>query len=375
MTIESLEKAYAKRDFTILGLEAGLQRKALTRLQLLRNEIIDEHISRLHSSFRSTKDDPEVRLNAFGRIVQTDTQKEKLRNLFQSVNRAIFEASQEIGVEQIEDLGGLAVKESAWTVRTVEANFADGMFATTVSPSVLETMAKSALVDRGRGAINQPDFYFKDYPDLLKSRFKQIIESNILKGKPITTAVREIKEAFPGEGAKGASNEIKTFVRSATQTISNQARLTTYERSEFINKIEWVTTFDTRTSTVCMGLDGQRWKIVDGAYIPVTGKEWPGPIAHPNCRSTQIPIVEPTNEFLADLPKGQRANFKGRNLPAGTSFDQFFLTLSKDEQIELLGPGRFEAFEKGFLNDSKGNLDLGKLTNRDSQPLTLDQID
>ena len=60
--------------------------------------------------------------------------------------------------------------------------------------------------------------------------------------------------------------------------------------------IEWVSVIDDVTTDICLELDGLQWWLPDDpqdyeAYEPI-GHDipFPGPIAHWNCSSTQIPV-------------------------------------------------------------------------------------
>ncbi len=71
---------------------------------------------------------------------------------------------------------------------------------------------------------------------------------------------------------------------------------------------------DSRTTKICRALDGLQW---DLDYNPIGhNKAWPGPIAHFQCRSTQIPITFSWKE-LGEQSKAEKGdNYKGvKNIP------------------------------------------------------------
>jgi SPP1 gp7 family putative phage head morphogenesis protein len=88
-----------------------------------------------------------------------------------------------------------------------------------------------------------------------------------------------------------------TLIRTAIANEFNTARLASFAE-EGVQAIEWVAVIDDATTDECLELDGKRWWLPEDpedydSYIPI-GHDlpFPGPIAHWNCRSTQIPVDE-----------------------------------------------------------------------------------
>ena len=86
-----------------------------------------------------------------------------------------------------------------------------------------------------------------------------------------------------------------TLVRTSIANAANAARLASFAEEGAI-AVEWVSVIDDATTDICLGLDGLQWLMPDDPfdfenYIPI-GHDipFPGPIAHWNCRSAQIPV-------------------------------------------------------------------------------------
>ncbi|MGJ3101180.1 phage minor head protein, partial [Salmonella enterica subsp. enterica serovar Paratyphi A] len=79
--------------------------------------------------------------------------------------------------------------------------------------------------------------------------------------------------------------------------VSNEARNETYRQNDdIIEKYEWVSTLDSRTSTICRARDGMTWEIGKG----------PMPPAHPNCLlgDTVVSTGSPVSNIFKRAYKG-----------------------------------------------------------------------
>lgn len=100
--------------------------------------------------------------------------------------------------------------------------------------------------------------------------------------------------------------------------VSNLALIDQYQRNG-INRIRWISVLDSRTSIICWSRHNR--------IFPITG---PYPPAHPNCRSTTLPVT-PGNQL---------------NLTDTTTWLQ---SQSKEIQLEILGESRRRLFLDGDL--------------------------
>jgi SPP1 gp7 family putative phage head morphogenesis protein len=85
---------------------------------------------------------------------------------------------------------------------------------------------------------------------------------------------------------KLANNQIKTIVRTSINQVSNAASQSVYAANKDVaSKYEYVATLDSRTSSTCQRLDGQKFEYDKG----------PTPPQHFNCRSTTVPVIDYKN--------------------------------------------------------------------------------
>ncbi|RLB68454.1 MAG: hypothetical protein DRH08_00910 [Deltaproteobacteria bacterium] len=109
----------------------------------------------------------------------------------------------------------------------------------------------------------------------------------------------------------------------------------------------------------CMSLDGHVFKVGEGQRPP----------AHPQCRSTTVPVLKSWSELgipLKDSPTNTRAALNGQ-VPAEITYPKWFKRQPEAFQREVLGPGRFELYKSGkisldrFVDSTGRTLNLGEL--------------
>lgn len=100
--------------------------------------------------------------------------------------------------------------------------------------------------------------------------------------------------------------QARSVLATALQSVSAQSQAA-FAKIVGIERYEWVSVLDNRTSDICRNRSGKRYYYYNG----------PLPPAHPNCRSCIVPVIE-----TADIPN---PNFKEwvNGLPANVRSDMF----------------------------------------------------
>ncbi len=160
-------------------------------------------------------------------------------------------------------------------------------------------------------------------------------------------------------------------VRTSVNHISNQAKLSLYKQnSEIVEGYRIIATLDTRTSTICKGLD-QTVVMPDDEYKPY-------PPFHPNCRT--VVIAEIKDKSLKDSSATRAANFKKQGevkkgtvgqVSAQTQYYELLKRQSAKQQDLALGKVRGEIFRDAGLTVGEFRKSM---TNRLGQPLTLAEM-
>lgn len=180
-------------------------------------------------------------------------------------------------------------------------------------------------------------------------------------------------------------HQAEALARTSTISVSNLARLRTYqENAHLIKAIKWLSTLDSRTTDICKGLDGLMWDPV--TFEPIGhSTSFPGPTAHWNCRSTQIPITRSYEELakiktdqakstalkLQAAGAGTRSALNGQ-VPASIGYEQWLLLKETAEpgfalRTKALTPGKYSLWKQG-------KLDFKELIDQSANPITVKEL-
>lgn len=230
--------------------------------------------------------------------------------------------------------------ENKWFIHTLKDNVKPG--TSVVSPSAADVWASAkfvplALDSKPVGLIDMLD----NWTVSEKNRLVRGVQSGFVQGQ----TTRQIVSSVAGVGGLADISErnAMTVVRTAVAHVSNVARQEVYSNNnDIVQKYQWVSTLDSRTSTVCKSRDGQKYPIGKG----------PLPPAHPNCRSTTIPIIE--DDFLDFLDDGAKRAARGADggmqVDAKTSYYEFLKQQPAWFQDEALGPTRGKIFRNAGMS-------------------------
>ena len=184
------------------------------------------------------------------------------------------------------------------------------------------------------------------------------------------------KIAAGGQAIKLASHQIKTVVRTSVNQVQNQASQSVYAaNSKVAPRYEYVATLDSKTSNICMRLDGRKF----------TYNKGPTPPQHFNCRSTTVPVVDYEGlskrkgfEGLTEPPVGKvvsRPSATGR-VPQGTQYGDWLLQQDKKLQVKTLGTEKkVNIFKKLAKKEGSGHAAIRKMIRNDGTELPLDRLE
>lgn len=250
--------------------------------------------------------------------------------------------------KQLEDavagqMRDLAVYESGWVLGTVQAATLPVVVAfTTVSSAQLW----AAVNDRpfeGR-LVKQ---WFKDYSAAQQQRITGAVRMGVVEGQTIDQMVRRIRGTKAASYRDGLIQGINLRAAEAlTRTLTNHtvtmARQATFDNNtEVISAVTWRSTLDGRTSEICQARDGKVYPVDSG----------PRPPAHPNCRSTIVPVLKSWKELgikLAEAPEDTRASMNGQ-VPAKETYQTWLSRQSAALQDDVLGKTKGKLFRQGNL--------------------------
>jgi len=114
---------------------------------------------------------------------------------------------------------------------------------------------------------------------------------NLLEGIHAGDSIKELMKRIEPIFDRMKNYELERLARTETINAMNMGRLNAYEKSGVVKYVQWKSHKDARTSDICRRLDGQIIRLGEELFTdPVTGEQFRNPPAHPNCRSTIIPL-------------------------------------------------------------------------------------
>lgn len=198
----------------------------------------------------------------------------------------------------------------------------------------------------------------------LQRRISEQIGIGMATGETTDQMVRRIRgtraNGFEDGVLATTRRQAEMIVRTSVNHVSAQAREQTYAaNSNVIKGVQWVSTLDTRTSDICKGLDGKVFPLDDG----------PRPPAHPNCRSTTVPVLKSWQEIgikAKEAPASTRASMNGQ-VPDSLTYGDWLRNQPAAVQDEALGKGKARLFREG-------RIEVRELVGVTGKPLTLEQL-
>lgn len=325
----------------------------------------------------------------------------KLQALLKQTQQTISQAYAEVAKANGKTLEKIAAIEATKTVNVTNAALKVSVATVGLSASQLQAIAGKTLV-QGK----YPKEWWAQQSQQLQDKFATQMREGMLKGEGIDELTRRVRgtkaKAYTDGLMQSTKAQAEALVRTSVMSVANEARIATILGNTKINKaIQWVATLDSRTTLICKALDGLRWTVPD--LKPVGhDKVFPGPIAHWQCRSTQVPVtyswaelagakskLKTTDGVEGNYPevlaqtledKGmspaaaaaaaatQKAKMTDKSGASGTLTFEDWLQGKTPEQVdELLGPGRAKLWQEGKVT-------LAQMTDQNNRPLTLEEL-
>ncbi|QNO11867.1 putative head protein [Escherichia phage vB_EcoS_fTaEco01] len=261
----------------------------------------------------------------------------RLNKLLRDLEEALTGLTGDWQTKLAEDLKELAVYEAEWNVKTLSANV-DAEFVTPTAEQVWAAAEFQPLSLSGKPV----DFtkLMSGWGETEVARLVTGVKMGFVQGQTTRQIVKNVVGA--GGLADISERNAATVIRTALSHVSNEARNETYRQNDdIIEKYEWVSTLDSRTSTICRVRDGMTWEIGKG----------PTPPAHPNCRSCTAPVISSEFDFL---DKGAKRAAKGAEGGTQVSVDTTYYEFLKQQpawfQDQALGPVRGKIFRNSGIS-------------------------
>lgn len=209
----------------------------------------------------------------------------------------------------------------------------------------VEEVQSPATVRRVRRALQLGMAENETIDDMIRrvrGRSASLIRQDPATGQFVSEGGRVVGRRFSGGILQTTTREAEAIVRTGVNHIANRGHMATYaENADVLSGLLFTATLDSRTSEICMALDGEVLD-VEGPDPSKT------PPRHINCRSVLTPIIGWDELGLEEPPEATRASADGQ-VSASTTYEGWLRDQSAAEQDEILGPGRAKLFRAGKI--------------------------
>lgn len=288
---------------------------------------------------------------------------QRLQSLLGALRETNAQAARIIEGALAAEMTDLAAYEAAYSARTIKA--AIPLAIDVIAPS-RQILVAAVMARPFQGRLLRE--WVDGLSDAATVRLRDAIRMGVVEGQTIDQIVRRIR----GTRANGYKDGILEITRRGAEAMTRTAvnHTTTYARElvykdnpDLVKGVKWVSTLDSRTSEICMSLDGKVFPVGEGQRPP----------AHINCRSTTAPVLASWRDLGFDkdeLNAGTRASMNGQ-VPSDLNYSQWLRRQPRSIVEEALGPTKAKLFLEGglsierFVNNGKA-LTLDELKRRDA---------
>ena len=274
----------------------------------------------------------------------------------ESVRAILNEGYTLAGKELISDMHDAAEYEQEWQIKAVNESTPVVLDMVAVAPVTLFAAVESKPL---QGKV------IKEWIDKLDqdsyTRIQDAVRMGLVEGQSYNDVVKRITGTKALQYTDGVmalnKRQTQALVSTAMAHATNTARDEFYqENSDLYKGVQWVSTLDQRTSSICQARDGKVYPLDTGIRPP----------AHFRCRSAMVPILKSWQALGLKNPSGRtRASMDGQ--VAQTETYQSWLKKKPAEfQDEVLGKARGEMFRDGmsldrFIDDTGKSYTLDEL--------------
>lgn len=299
---------------------------------------------------------------------------ERLESLLGSVREVNAEAYRRVEQELTGELQELAGYESQWQFDLFDRVFPEPVKVRFPIARITAQQAYAAAMSRPfQGRL------LRDWVRTVEAgrmtRIRNAVRQGYIDGKTVSQIVSEIRGTRANGYADGflqlPRTDLATIVRTAiSHTAATAREQFTAANDDVVKAVRWVSTLDTKTSTMCRIRDQLTYTA--GSHKPIGHKvpwlQGPGRL-HFNCRSTDAIVTKSWRELgipADEMTPAQRASMDGQ-VPADMNYADWLQRQSRERQEQVLGVERARLLREGGLK-------LPDFYSPTGQWLTLDQL-
>lgn len=279
----------------------------------------------------------------------------------ESVRAILNEGYTLAGKELITNMNDAAEYEQEWQIKATNESTPVVLDMVAVAPVTLFAAIESKPLE---GKV------IKEWIDKLDqdsyTRIQDAVRMGLVEGQSYNDVVKRITGTKALQYTDGVmalnDRQAQALVSTAMAHATNTARDEFYqENADLYKGVQWVSTLDQRTSSICQARDGKVYPLDTGIRPP----------AHFRCRSAMVPILKSWQALGLKNPDGRtRASMDGQ--VAQTETYQSWLKKKPEAfQDEVLGQERAKLFRDGtpldrFVDDSGHRYTIDELKKKEN---------
>lgn len=295
--------------------------------------------------------------------------RERLERLLGEVDSLVGKRMGEVRRTLIARLSQIGVQQSLWAegqlrsvIGAVEVDIVSGRVGTDLMRSILENdpfegATMKDWVDGIRGSLTHKKL----------GRVRRQLQAGMAANETLDQLIRRIRGRSNGRGGfvggvlQTTAREAEAIARTGVNFIANRGHLATYQQNaDILAGLEFVATLDSRTTEICMALDGEVLDVENPDPQKIPPRHW-------QCRSVTVPLVDWEGLGIEPPPEGKRASADGP-VPSSTKYEDWLKQQTPAEQDDILGPSRAQLFREGKIG-------LKDLVTRDQRIVTVEELE
>jgi SPP1 gp7 family putative phage head morphogenesis protein len=279
----------------------------------------------------------------------------------QSVRAIMSEGYSLIGKELTQQMKDAAVYEQDWQIKSINESTPVVLDMVAVAPVTLFAAIESKPL---QGKL------IKEWIDKLDqdsyTRIQDAVRIGLVEGQSYSDVVKRITGTKALQYTDGINSlnarQTQALVSTAMAHATNTARDEFYQNNnDLFSGLQWVSTLDGRTTSICQARDGKIYPLDSGVRPP----------AHFRCRSAMVSVLKSWQALGIKNPDGRtRASMDGQ--VAQTETYQTWLKKKPEAfQNEVLGKEKAQLFRDGtpldrFVDASGHTYTLDELKNKEN---------
>jgi hypothetical protein len=298
---------------------------------------------------------------------QTTVRQRRLEKMLRDARTILRKVYRDLRRRQIQRNALFALENARTVAQQLNILLGENVIGTIPNQNTILKLGRDLLIEGAKSST-----WWQTLERDIQDRFVRAMRRGVMANETLPELINRVRGTRENNYSDGiikiSTNQARNLIRSSLTGVVNEGRLQMYrENADVISRIQWSAVLDSRTTEICIALNGLTWTNPD--YEPVGHNQvFPGPVAHWGERSTQVPIVAAFDELTPavkrKLNRGLRPTQFGE-IPTDAIGLEWLRQQDKATQIAILGVEKQKLFAAGEINS------IRDLVDQSNRPLTL----